>query len=273
MIKRLFFPGLILGFIVSSSTWALAQHPDIRVEVAPPKNQTIKLFSLPPDPASGPVIYLNWPYENTAIGKTTVVVTITNMTGKYLTLHQLGCRDDNTTSWKTDSKTLVPSDCDGRHPFSIPITIKPGEVYKEEVPLAIYWDQDNISSEDITLRLGQAGQLYTSNPEDFTSETENPVEVTFWSNELTFHTKVVSQKNRKKWHALRKWFENFEKQQDMAPERDGVYKRFYYTGELYDERSFKRGTLNGPYKKFYRNGKIKETGNYTDGILTQPTEQ
>ena len=50
---------------------------------------------------------------------------------------------------------------------------------------------------------------------------------------------------------------------------DGVWKRYYDTGELREEVNFVNNDENGPFREYYKNGNIKAEGTYING----PNEQ
>ena len=54
----------------------------------------------------------------------------------------------------------------------------------------------------------------------------------------------------------------------MTSAKDGIVKRFYESGELYDERSVNNGKLDGPVKYYYKNGKLMKAVTYVKGEPT-----
>ena len=47
--------------------------------------------------------------------------------------------------------------------------------------------------------------------------------------------------------------------------REGIYKSYNYSGQLYKEVNYIDGKMNGIYKSYYINGQLQEEVNYIDG--------
>lgn len=48
--------------------------------------------------------------------------------------------------------------------------------------------------------------------------------------------------------------------------RDGLWKSYYKSGQLYTEEEYKNDILSGVFKKYRKNGKLLEKGQYKDGV-------
>ena len=46
---------------------------------------------------------------------------------------------------------------------------------------------------------------------------------------------------------------------------EGVWFKYYPTGELMEEVHFSKNLENGPFKEYYKNGQLSVEGHYKDG--------
>ena len=53
----------------------------------------------------------------------------------------------------------------------------------------------------------------------------------------------------------------------LTSQLDGVFKRYYDSGEIGSEETYKNGKLNGPSKKYYKNGNLMHEDFYKDGVV------
>ncbi len=48
---------------------------------------------------------------------------------------------------------------------------------------------------------------------------------------------------------------------------DGLYKTYYFSGKLKEQKTYINGKENGEWKKYYIDGKLKESGDFINGEL------
>jgi len=233
--------AIFLDFLIIGLSWA--QNPAISVDVGI-QYPTVELFAGEP-PVAGTI---------TVTGK------VKNITKEELSLSEFTC--SYLADWKTDNKSIVPvaQACMKNYPRSF--TLKPGEVWKVMIPLNIF---SGIPAGDIHFKLGY--NAYRAVPWAASHELGRiPLGGgPFWSKEIVLHVKSASAKKQKYWQAKEKWLEDFRKKEPIIPMEDGIHKRYYFTGELFDESVFKRWMLNGVYKRYHQNGRVEMEINYKNG--------
>ena len=240
--KALFLIGAII--VVSTIDYSAWGQPSaIKIEATSKQVAAVELFA----------------EESPVAGEITVICKIQNISQADLFLSVMSCSywDD----WKTDNIAIFPRTHGCKKNGTTPIKLKPGEIREVQIPLVMTAD---IPRGDIHFRLRYDAHQAIFDPKTIGRRTlleGGP----FWSNEVVFHTKLASDEKWKYWHAKAKWLEDFRKQDQMIPEKDGVYKRYSFEGELLDKHTFKDGKLNGPYKQYYPNGQVQGEFNYKDG--------
>jgi len=130
------------------------------------------------------------------------------------------------------------------------IILKPGEMYEQEC--AVSFDKEKVISGPLTFRIG----------------LKNIGRLPAWSNDITINVEGGTGEQKAQWQKSSAYQEKFRKEQDVSSSPDGIVKRYYETGELYDERTVKDGKLDGLAKYYYKSGKLQKEVIFVKGEYT-----
>ncbi len=130
------------------------------------------------------------------------------------------------------------------------IILKPGETYEQNCTVS--FAKESVNSGPLTFRIG----------------LKTPGHLPAWSNDMTIDVRGGNEEQKAEWRKTAAYLEDFAKAEDVSSAPDGIVKRFYESGEIYDERSVKNGKLDGPVKYYFKNGKLSKEAVYVAGKNT-----
>jgi hypothetical protein len=128
------------------------------------------------------------------------------------------------------------------------VVLNPGESYEQQCRVIYQGMKPNPAPLTFRIGLKKVGHL--------------PV----WSNSLTVN--VVGGTDQWEKHMI--YLKNLEKEYQNPPPVNGVVKKYYESGALMEERTYKDSKLNGPYKTYFENGQVSQDLNYADGKQSGP---
>jgi len=202
------------------------------------------------------------------VGSFDGVATIRNTGSQEVHLSVSAC--DYIEDWKTDNKRINVLPLKGCVQVDRnAVTLKPGEVYDQDVSLAITAQAaDDVPAGEMHFHLIYAAKQPKLGPHGSTDEGNfAPLGAPVASNNVGVDIKPVSADREKEWRAEMKWMVDFHNQDDHPPNPNGINKRYSFTGELFDERPFKNGRLDGTAKLYYQNGNVETATDYKDGRM------
>jgi len=123
------------------------------------------------------------------------------------------------------------------------VVLKPQETWEQKCRI-MYQGEDSKPA-PVTFRIG----------------VQNMGHLPVWSNPLTLN--IIG--GTPQWTKHMVYLKDMMK--PVSPSQNGVVKKYYETGELYEEQTYVEGKLNGPYKRYSKNGHIQEELNYKDGQI------
>jgi len=121
------------------------------------------------------------------------------------------------------------------------ITLKPGEVYEQDA--RVMYEGENYAPDPITFRIG----------------IKSTGHVVVWGDPVTIH--IVD--GTPQWEKHIAYWRNVRN--PSPPPQNGILKKYYETGELQSEETYKDGKLNGLDRRYYQNGKLWQEIHYKDG--------
>lgn len=130
------------------------------------------------------------------------------------------------------------------------IILKTGEIYEQKCTVS--FDKQKIDSGPLIFRIG----------------LKNTGHLPAWSNDINVNVQGATEGQKALWLKSSAYQQKFMKEEDVTSAKDGIVKRFYESGELYDERSVKDGKLDGPVKYYYKNRILKKEVTYVKGDPT-----
>ena len=156
--------------------------------------------------------------------------------------------------WVTDNQSVFvqggSSGCLSNISPPVEIILKPSEAYAQQCTVS--FDKMNITRGPLSFRIG----------------LKNMGHLPAWSNAIALSMEEGTEEQEAQWKKSDVYHQEFAAEENVASKQDGIVKRLYESGELYDERTVKDGKLNGPTRYYYKSGTLMKEVGYVNGKPT-----
>ncbi len=80
------------------------------------------------------------------------------------------------------------------------------------------------------------------------------------------------EKNQRQGKFVHRWMNNTlgTESEYINDAMDGLYRKYYYNGQVQDEYYYRQGDLDGYFRRYYKHGQLKAEGYYKQGSLVGP---
>lgn len=186
-----------------------------------------------------------------------LIVRTTNTSAEPLLIGTEFCGLPGVVNWTADNAQRIILLCGGacHNNLSTPVDIvlKPSETYEQDC--SVRFPAGDFKAGPVDFRIGLKTEGY----------------LTAWSDNITLRVEGGPPDMAELQQKREAYQRDFTAKGEVSQAPDGVIKRYYETGELYDERTVKDGKLNGVAKIYTKGGKLRQETIYRDNAAVRTT--